>query len=268
MVEVPTGMVPVTVSEYVPAGVPGFVCPIPPPPPLPPPPQAVSTNISNSSAVSRINARRKDLTSWAQRRAVTQSIVRNIAASMGKLVKRRNVGGIGGKGRERGRPSDGAVVVTVTVTGVAEAPSRADPGETTQVDAAGAPVQAKETVPPLPPRLKLYVAACPRETDAVVVEPEPGARAKSLPVPLSGTVWGLPEPLWVSTSVPCRAPVAVGANVTLILHVAPAAMELGQLLVWAKSPVVAMLCKVSAAWPAVRVMERGGLVELTATELN
>jgi hypothetical protein len=62
--------------------------------------------------------------------------------------------------------------------------------------------------------------------------------------------------------------VAVGANVTLILHVALAAMELGQVLVWAKSPVVAMLCKVSAAWLAVRVMERGGLVELTATELN
>ena len=93
---------------------------------------------------------------------MAQSIVRNIAASMDKLMKRRNLGGIRGKGRERGSPSDGAVVVTVTVTAVAEAPSRADPGETMQVDAEGAPAQAKETVPPLPPRLKLYVADCPR----------------------------------------------------------------------------------------------------------
>jgi hypothetical protein len=60
----------------------------------------------------------------------------------------------------------------------------------------------------------------------------------------------------------------VGVNVTLIVQGTPTARLFGQLLVWAKSPVVVMLCKASAAWLAVTVMDRGELVELTATGLN
>ena len=190
------------------------------------------------------------------------------AKSTKKLVMRRKVGGMRGNGRERGGPSEAAVVLTETVTGVAEAPSVTGVGETVQLDSEGAPVQAKETVPPLPPRLRVYVANCPGETVAVVEDGEPCVQAKSIPVPLSGTVWGLPKPLSVSTSVPCRAPLAVGVNVTLTVQKVPTAKEFAQLLVWAKSPVVVMLCISSAAWLAVTVMERGGLVELTPTELN
>ena len=54
--------------------------------------------------------------------------------------------------------TEGAVVVTVTVTLVAEFPAVAGFGETAQVAAEGAPVQVKFTAPdnpPSPPTLKV-----------------------------------------------------------------------------------------------------------------
>ena len=67
-------------------------------------------------------------------------------------------GGLGGSRRERGTLSEGAVVVTLTVTAVAELPRVAGLGETAQVASEGAPVQVKVTLPdnpPSPPTLKL-----------------------------------------------------------------------------------------------------------------
>jgi hypothetical protein len=113
--------------------------------------------------------------------------VRNRARSSKKLVKRRKVGRMSGNG-ERDGPREAVVVLTETVMGIAEAPSVADGGETVQVDSAGAPIQLKETVPPLPTRLTVYVADCPGETVAVVEEPEPDAKAKSTPEPFRLTV--------------------------------------------------------------------------------
>jgi hypothetical protein len=66
-------------------------------------------------------------------------------------------GGTGGRGRERGALSEGAVVVTVAVTFVAELPAVTGFGETEQVASEGAPVQAKLTDPenpPAPPTLR------------------------------------------------------------------------------------------------------------------
>jgi acyl transferase domain-containing protein len=66
-------------------------------------------------------------------------------------------GGTGGRGRERGALR-AAVVVTVTVTFVAELPAVAEVGETVQVASEGAPVQAKLTLwlnPPTPAILKV-----------------------------------------------------------------------------------------------------------------
>jgi hypothetical protein len=63
-----------------------------------------------------------------------------------------------GRGRERGALTEGAVVVTVTVTLVAELPAVTGFGETVQVASEGAPVQVKVTVPdkpPSPPTLKV-----------------------------------------------------------------------------------------------------------------
>ena len=77
--------------------------------------------------------------------------------------------------------------------------------------------------------------------------------ADTPPMPVSVAVCGLPLALSVTVKVPVRVPVVVGRKVTLIVHLAPAASELPQLLVWAKSPlsapVMAMLLIESAALP-------------------
>lgn len=76
------------------------------------------------------------------------------------------------------------------------------------------------------------------------------------PVPLRLTLWGLSAALSVSVSAPVRLPLAVGVNVTLMLQLALVATDPAQLLVWAKSPLAAMVSEVSAAVPVlVRVMD-------------
>ena len=72
-----------------------------------------------------------------------------------------------------------------------------------------------------------------------------------VPVPESVTLCGLPAALSVTERDPVRVPVAVGVNVTLIVQLAAAARGEEQLLVCAKSPLVAMLVKVSAALPVL-----------------
>src|SRR3981189_2190998 len=83
------------------------------------------------------------------------------------------------------------------------------------------------------------------------------ATVKSQPVPVNGAVCGLPPASSVTVSVPVRAPNAVGAKVTLIVHV-PAAAKVaglsGQVFVCAKSPETAIEVMVNATAPVfVRV---------------
>ena len=99
---------------------------------------------------------------------------------------------------------------------------------------------------------------------------------KSHPVPVSGTVCGLPVPLSVTVSVPERAPTAVGANVTLIVHVAPAARVVGLIghaftpvLVSAKSPEAAMVLIVKGPVPVFfRLTGCAALVVVSIWPLN
>jgi hypothetical protein len=68
----------------------------------------------------------------------------------------------------------------------------------------------------------------------------------AMPVPVSETVWGLFEALSTTVSVPVREPVAVGVNVTLMVHL-PLIGTLGtHVFVSAKSPLAAMLVTVKA----------------------
>ncbi len=60
--------------------------------------------------------------------------------------------------------------------------------------------------------------------------------AGAVPVPLRPTVCGLPAALSLMLSVAFRVPVAVGVKVALIEQLPPAATDVPQLLVWAKSP--------------------------------
>jgi hypothetical protein len=77
-----------------------------------------------------------------------------------------------------------------------------------------------------------------------------GAEAAA-PVPVRLTDCGLPEALSVMLRVPVRVPDAVGVNVTLMVQLAPAATELPQVLVWAKSPLAEMLVRLSEALPVL-----------------
>jgi len=87
------------------------------------------------------------------------------------------------------------------------------------------------------------------------------------PTPVKEVVCGLPAALSVTFNVPVRVPGIVGVKVTLIVQLAPAARvagETGQLFVWAKSPVVAMLLMVMVWLPEVflKVATLGELVVL------
>ena len=94
------------------------------------------------------------------------------------------------------------------------------------------------------------------------VRETPGVDA--MPVPDNVTECGLPGASLVTVSAPVRGPVAVGVNVTLIVHVALAARLAGQALVWLKSPEATMELTLSSALPVlVRVIACGALVVAT-----
>jgi hypothetical protein len=89
-------------------------------------------------------------------------------------------------------------------------------------------------------------------------------RTAPVPVPESETVCGLPGALSLIDSVPVRVPVAVGVKVTDIVQFAPAARDVVQAVVFAKSPVIVILMPVSGALPSeYRVTVCAGLVEPT-----
>jgi hypothetical protein len=87
----------------------------------------------------------------------------------------------------------------------------------------------------------------------------PTVKLVLVPVPMRLTVCGLPLALSVTETEAVRVPLAEGVKVTLIVQLVPAATELPQVLVWAKSlalaPVSAMLVILNAALPElVRVI--------------
>ncbi len=94
--------------------------------------------------------------------------------------------------------------------------------------------------------------------------------AAAVPVPERPRDWGLPPALSVMLTEAERLPLVVGSKVTLIVQLPPAATELPQVLVSAKSPGLApasaMLETLSAAVPLlVRVAVSVPLVVLTAS---
>ena len=72
---------------------------------------------------------------------------------------------------------------------------------------------------------------------------------KSEPTPERFTVCGLPWALSLIVRLPLRLPEAVGANVTSIVQLELAAKLVGQLLTWAKSPVIWSVPTVKGALP-------------------
>jgi hypothetical protein len=145
------------------------------------------------------------------------------------------------------------VVAMVTTNDEAELPfTETDAGDTLQVAEDGAPLQLNVTVPLNPPigtTCKLYFVVCPALTVAEVEQFPPAGQLppvatpseKSVAVPESETVCGLPTALSVIVRVPARSPPAVGAKLTWVRQLAPAATEPAQLLVSEKSLLAVVL---------------------------
>jgi hypothetical protein len=89
------------------------------------------------------------------------------------------------------------------------------------------------------------------------------------PVPDNATVVGLLPALLLTESVPVRVPDAVGRNVTLTVQDAPAAIDVPQVLLCAKSPVTETLAAEAVALPVfVTVTACAALVVFTAWLAN
>ena len=90
-----------------------------------------------------------------------------------------------------------------------------------------------------------------------------------MPVPVRFDVCGLLLALSLALSFPVLVPMAVGLNVTLIVHFPLAARVAVQVVAeTAKSPVVEIVMLVSATvWLLVRVNVLAGLVVPTACEM-
>lgn len=126
--------------------------------PPPPPPQPAIARVSNNPAASGSIADCHRVRTDGFRRMMAHAIAARTMASIDKPLRPGDSGGTGGSGRERGALTEAAVVVTVTVTLVAELPAVAGFGETVQAASEGAPVHVKVTVPdnpPSPPTLKV-----------------------------------------------------------------------------------------------------------------
>jgi hypothetical protein len=88
---------------------------------------------------------------------------------------------------------------------------------------------------------------------------------KSVPMPVSETVRGLPLALSVIVMVPLRAPVAVGVNVTLIVQFMLAGRDAPHVFVSAKSPELVIEVIFNARLPVFfRVIISGELVVVTS----
>jgi hypothetical protein len=114
--------------------------------------------------------------------------------------------------------------------------------------------------------------ACEPNVNEVGASVTTGALAAA-PVPVSGTVCGLPVALSANETAAVRAPDAVGLNVTLIVQFAFAASDAGHVFVCAKSPRLVPVTVtpeiVNAAVPVfVTVIACAGLVVFSACDAN
>src|SRR6266581_1476618 len=181
------------------------------------------------------------------RRIIKRQNNRDRASSSGTIC-RIDIGGRGVLGGGIIIPF--AKMVTVDVTGVT--PSAGVTGLVgVQVTGITAPAQATVTAWLKPPNGVIVTVKLP-VFPFFTVTVAGAVSVKSQPVPVNGTVCGLPPALSVTVSVPVRAPTAVGANVTLMVQFALAASVPGSVphvFVCAKSPEVAIELMVNPAVP-------------------
>jgi hypothetical protein len=107
--------------------------------------------VSSNPARSGIDVDFHPPTPALHRRPKAHAIIAKSKVTVSISLRPGDMGETGGSGRVRGVPTEGAVVVTVTVTLVAELPAVAGFGETVQVASDGAPAQVNVTGPDNPP---------------------------------------------------------------------------------------------------------------------
>lgn len=103
-----------------------------------------------------------------------------------------------------------------------------------------------KVLPPLKVPVARNCSVVPASTEGLAGVTAIETRPAVEPVPDRLTVCGLFVALSVMVRVPVRVPTTVGVNVVFIVHLLPAATELPQVLVWAKSPVTVTLVIESA----------------------
>ena len=104
-------------------------------------------------------------------------------------------------------------------------------GDTVQVDAAGAPVQAKFTFPEKSAAGVAVMSNVAVPPAATVADDVLAATEKPVaPMPAKGIVCGLSVALSVKVSVPVRLPLTVGVKVTLTVQLLLAGMNVPQVL--------------------------------------
>src|SRR6267378_6356778 len=202
------------------------------------------------------------------RRRVLNRHINNDRASSSGTICRIDIGGVGLLGGGSIIPI--AEMLTAEVTGVT--PSVGVTGLTgVHVTGIVVPVQVTVTAWLKPPSGVMVTLKLPVLPFLTVTVPG-AANVKSQPVPVNGTVCGLPPALSVIVSVPVRAPTAVGANVTLIMQFAPAAREAGSVphvFVSTKSPEAATVLIVNVLVPVfVRVTVFAALVVVSNCPLK
>ena len=93
-------------------------------------------------------------------------------------------------------------------------------------------------------RVALRVLLLPTATPPKLSDAGVNPSAKVSPVPVSEIVWvGLPGELSFNVTAPVRVPEAVGVNVIVMVQFCPAVIVAGQVLLWAKSPLLAIEVK-------------------------
>jgi hypothetical protein len=113
------------------------------------------------------------------------------------------------------------------------------------------PEMASGPVPVLESVTDWAAEVVPTAWEANVSEAAERLTPGTVPVPERATVRGLPVALSVIVTAPVRPPAAVGVNVTLMVQEAPAASEVPQAFVCAKSPVATMPEIASGAVPVL-----------------
>jgi hypothetical protein len=190
-------------------------------------------------------ATRPECSRFREAAAINSNSATNVGRTRGENLQIFRVGS------QVGTNNDRAAVVIDTLVEDALVPLRLTVGDATvQPASLGAPAQVTDTVwfsPPSGITFKSNVVDCP----AAIVDPLGDTTSeKSMPVPVSDTVCGVPLALSATDSTPVLLPLALGLNVTLIVQCAPTPTLAPQLFDSLKSPLAAIL-----------VMPRGALPE-------